>query len=80
MGVGGCGCPSSDNVSLMVCTSFTFMKIAPNSSSTAEDATNFKIVQGAKIAPLSVMGYPYFGTELRKKWPDARLLEFFAYR
>ena len=56
------------------------MKIAPNSASAVEDATNFKIVQRVKFAPLSVIGYPYLGTESSKKWPDARLLTFFADR
>ena len=74
MGVGGCGWPSSANVSQIVCPSFTFMKSAPNSASASDDATNFKMVQRIKIAPLSVMGYPYLGDEPRKKWPDARLL------
>ena len=70
---------SYDNVSLMVHPSFTFMKSAPKSSSAADDTTHFKIVQRVKIAPLSVMGSVSLGTELRKKWPDAQLLEFFAY-
>ena len=75
MGIGGCGWPSSDNVSLMVRPSFKFMNIAPNSASGADDATNFKIVQNVKIAPLNVMG-----SEPRKKLPDARLLAFFVDR
>ena len=41
MWVDGCWLPSSDNVSLMVRPSFTFMNIAPNSDSTADDATDF---------------------------------------
>ena len=80
MGVGGCVCPSSANVSLMVRPSFTLTKSAPNSDSAADDATNFKMVQRLKIVLLSVMGSPSLGTEPRKKWSDARLLEFFAER
>ena len=45
MGVGSCGWTSYANVSIMVRPSFTFMKIAPNSASAADDATNFRIVQ-----------------------------------
>ena len=80
MGLCGCGWPSYDNVSLMVHPSFTFMNSAPNSASTADDATNFKIVQKVKIAPLSVMCSQYLGTEPRKKWPDAQHMAFFAER
>ena len=64
----------------MVSPSFTFMKSAPNSASATYDATNFKIVQKVKIAPLSVMCSQYLGTEPRKKWPDAQLLAFFTDR
>ena len=78
MEVVGSGCTSSANASLMVRPSFTFMKSALNSSSAADDAINFKIVQRVKIAPLSVIGSLYLGTETKKKWPDARLLDIFA--
>ena len=44
MGVGSCGCPSSDNVSLMVSPSFTLMKSALNYASVDDNATHFKIV------------------------------------
>ena len=80
MGVGGCGCPSSYNVSLMVHPSLTFMKSEPNSASAADDATHFKIVQRVWILPLSVMGSPSLRTEPRKKWPDLQLLVFFVDR
>ena len=56
------------------------MNSEPNSASTADDATNFKMVQRVNITPLSVMGSPSLGTELGKKWPDARLLELFTDR
>ena len=80
MGVCGCGWPSSTNVSLIVRTSLIFMKSAPNSVSDDDDATNFKMVQRVKNAPLSVMGSPSLGTEPREKWTDARLLAFFVER
>ena len=77
-GVGGCGRPRSANDRLMLLYSFTFMNSAPNSTSADDDAKFFKMLQSVKIAPLSVMGSPSLGNEPRKKWPDARLLEFFA--
>ena len=80
MGVGSCGCLSSANVNLMVSPSFTFIKSATKSASAADDATHFKIVQRVKIAPLSVLGSSSLGNEPRKKFPDARLLGFFADR
>ena len=60
----------------MMRPSFTLMNIASNSASINDDATNFRMIQRVKIAQLSVMGYPYLGGEPRKKWPDARLVEF----
>ena len=78
MGVGGCEWTSSANDSQMVRHSFKFMKSAPNSASDADDATKFKMVQRVKNASLSVMGSPSLVTELRNKWPDARLMEFLA--
>ena len=80
MGLDVCRWPISANVSLMVHPYFTFMKSAPNSNSTADDATNFKIAHRVKIALLSVMCSPYLGTERRKKFPDAKLLALFAER
>ena len=62
MGVGGCGWPSSANVSLMVRPYFKFTNSAPNSASAAGDATNFNMVRRVKIAPLSVMGSPSLRT------------------
>ena len=44
MGVDGCGWPSSSSVSLMIFASFAFKKIAPNSDSAADAATNLRIV------------------------------------
>ena len=78
MSVGGCGWPSSSNVNLMMRPSFTFIKSAPNSTSAADDATNFKMMQRLKIVPLIVMGYPSLGNEQRKKFPDSQHLKFFA--
>ena len=74
MGVGFCGWPSYFKFSRIVHPYFKFMNSAPNSDSAADDATHFKMVQRVNIALLIVMGYPYLGTEPRKKWPDARPL------
>ena len=78
MGISGWEWTISNNVDKMVHTSFTFMNIALKYVSAADDATNFKMVQRVKIAPLSVMSSPSLGTEPRNKWPDGQLLEFFA--
>ena len=56
------------------------MKSAPKYASADDDTTHFNIVKRVNIEPLSVMGYPYLGTEPREKWPDAQLLAFFADR
>ena len=74
MGVGGCGWPNYAKFSQMVRSSFVLMNSAPNSASESDDATNFRMVQRVKNAPLSVMGSPSLGVEPRKKLPDARLL------
>ena len=63
----------------MVSPYFTSMDSAPNSASSADDTTHVKIVQRVKIALLSVMGSPSLVNEPRNEWPDARILEFFAY-
>ena len=80
MGVGFCGWPSYFKLSRIVHPYFKFMNSAPNSASAADDATNFKMVQRVKIALLIVMGSPSLGTEPRKKWTDARLLQFLVER
>ena len=63
----------------MVFPPLMFMNSAPNSVSSSDYATHFKIVQRVKIVPLSVMGSPSLGTERRKKCTDARLLALFVY-
>ena len=67
MGVGFCGWPSYFKFSRIVHPYFKFMNSAPNSASTADDATNFRSVQRVKNSPLSVMGLPSLGTEPSKK-------------
>ena len=78
MGVGGCGWPDSSIVSLMIFASFAFKKIAPNSDSAADAATNLKIVHSVSIGPFRRMGRSSSGSQPRKKWPAARLLASFA--
>ena len=78
MGVGGCGWPSSSSVSLMIFASFAFNNIAPNSASAADAATNLRILQSVRIGPFRRMGCLSSGSQPRKKWPAARLLESFA--
>ena len=43
IGVGGCGCPSYRNVSLMILDYFSFKNNAPSYTSTADSATNLSI-------------------------------------
>ena len=78
MVVGGCGWKIYAHVSKMVHPSFTFMNIASNSASAADDATKFKMVQRVNFSPLSVMCSTSLENNTRKKWPDARLLLFLA--
>ena len=80
MGVGGYGWPSSSSTSLMIFASFAFKNIAPNSASTADAATNLRIVQNVRIGPFRRMGRLSSGCQLRKKWPAARLLTFLSER
>ena len=80
MGVGGCGWPRSSSASLIIFASFAFKNIAPNSASATDAATNLRIVQRVRIGPFRRMGRLSSGCQLRKKWPAARLLAFFAER
>ena len=68
MGVGGCGWPSSSSVSLIIFASFAFKKIAPNSASAADSATNLRIVQSVRIGLFRRMGRLSSGCQPRKKW------------
>ena len=43
VGVGGCGCPSSNSVKRMILASCVFKNNAPNSASAADAATNLRI-------------------------------------
>ena len=71
--VGGCRCPSSCNVSLMILSSFAFKNSAPSSASAAYAATNLSIRHSVDIAPFMWMGCLYRGFHTRKKCPAARL-------
>ena len=80
MGVGGCGWPSSSSVSLIIFASFALKNIDPNLASAADAATNLRMVKSVRIGPFRRMGRLSSGCQTRKKWPDARLLAFFAER
>ena len=60
MGVGGCAWPNSSRVSRKILTSIAFMNSAPNSTSAADAATNFKMVQLVRMAPLRKIGQQSF--------------------
>ena len=78
MGVGGRGWTSSSSVSLMIFAYFAFKNIAPNLASAADYGTNLRIVQVFRIGPFRRMGCLSSGSQPRKKWPAAQLLEYFA--
>ena len=67
MGVEGCGWPNLCRVSLKILNSIAFMNSAPSSASAADAATNFKMVQLVRMAPLRKIGPPSFGIDPRKK-------------
>ena len=73
MGVGGCRCPSSRNVSLMILASFAFKNSPPSSASATSAATNLSIWHSVNIAPFRWMGCLSCGFHPRKKFPDAQL-------
>ena len=56
IGVGGYGCPSSRNVSLMILASFAFKNSAPSYASAANAATNLSIWNSENITPFKWMG------------------------
>ena len=65
-------------MSLIIFASFAFRNIAPNSASAADAATKLRIVQSVRIGPFMRMGRLSSGCQPRNKWPDVRLLVFFA--
>ena len=76
MGEGGWECPSSAKVSRIIFASFTFRKRAPSSASAAEAALSLRMTQRLRMVPFNCMGSFGLGSQLRKKWPDARLRAF----
>ena len=66
IGVGGCGCPSSNRINLTIFVFWAFRNNAPNSALAADAATNFNIMQRAWIAPFKNIDCPFFGIEPRK--------------
>ena len=73
IGLGGCGCPSSLKVSLMILDYFAFSNSSPSSSSAYNTVTNLSIWHMVNIAPFRCMGCLYCGFCLRKKCPTARI-------
>ena len=57
MGVGGCGCPISCRMSLMILTSCALRNRAPSSASAAEAATSLRTEHRLRIAPLRKIGW-----------------------
>ena len=80
VGIGVCGWPSSCKVMQNIRSSFSFMKISPNSSSIAYDDTILRMVQRVNKAPLRQKGEFSFGVCPRNKCPDDQLFAPLAER
>ena len=62
MGIGGCLCPISYRVILMILPSLVFMNNAASSASAADATTNFRIPHMMNIAPFNLIGLPFSDT------------------
>ena len=78
IGIGGCVCPISCNVSRMILACCALWNSAASSAAAADAATIFKIVHREWMDPLSLIFVLFLGMELRKKCPPALLLAFDA--
>ena len=74
IGVGGCVCLSSCNVSLVVLAYFELKNIAPSYASASDATKKFSIWHSVNIAPLRWTGCLSCGFRPRKKCPSDRLL------
>ena len=68
IGVGGCGCSSYCNVSLMILEYFSFRNSALISASDASATTNLSTQHGVNISSLRSMGSLSCGFHLWKKF------------
>ena len=66
IGVGGCGCPRSMSINLMIFASFAFQNKAPTSASEADDATNFRTAHSEWMGPFKNIGFLSCGMDPRK--------------
>ena len=63
IGVGGCLCPISSSVILMIFPSFALMNKAASSASAADAITYFSMPHMINIAPFNLMGLPFTGVD-----------------
>ena len=73
IGVGGFGCPSSCNISLMILAYFALKNSAPSSTSADDAAINLSIWHNVNISPFRWTGCLSCALHPRKKFPDAQL-------
>ena len=78
MGVGGCGCPSSCNVSLIILDCFSFKNNAPRYTSAANSAEILSIWHSVNIAPFRWMGCLSCGFHPRKKFLDSLMCAYLS--
>ena len=78
IGVGGCGCPSSRNVSLMILDYFLFKNNAPSYTSAANSAKILSIWHSVNIAPFKWMGCLSCGLYTRKKFLDSQIFAYLS--
>ena len=78
IGVGGCGCPISCKVIIIILDSFAFRNSAPISASASDAAINLSIWHKVNIAPLICMGCLSCGFHRRNKCPAALLIASLA--
>ena len=78
IGVGGCGCPSSRNVSLMILDYFLFKNNALNYTSAANSEKFLSIWHSVHIYSFRWMGYLSCGFHPMKKCLDSRICAYLS--
>ena len=80
MGIGPCGCPISSSEVLSTSPSLALMNSLPDSASTTEAITFFRMATTTNIAPLCLVCEVGLKFSLRKKCPPTLLLDLGADR
>ena len=66
IGMGGCGCPTSCNMSLMTFNSCVFTNKAPNLATAKDAVTSLRVSHVTWMLPLRKMGLLFCGTVPKK--------------